>query len=305
MRFKLLTTFLIVLVLVPLAYIVLIRNHSKGPYPLYVQEIDNFTVQLSSSGAQTVFYSQKLGVGLNAKEGKNLTADVTLRDAIASGDSLFYPQQNPFEIRTLYGKPYSIFWSENNNQLSFDLKSVPTVVLEHAGSCCGCDNECGGGCSVEFFYQSTSRVSPSKWADVSIKADCPNGLRLKQKGLLHIDLSINNKGLDTADVRIVVPKILEDLELGLDEMPVGFEKVDNDRWLLLSKKIGKGLEKISLDLTLSANRTGRFRLPKIVQITGSFDGLVYPRAQVKTERAIKRTEKTYVTYQGSIYAEVK
>lgn len=305
MNRKLPLVFLIVLALGIPAYFVLIHNPVGKPYPLYVQEIDNFTVQMSSGGAQAVFYMQKLGIGVNAKEGRNFTADVTLKDAIPSGDSLYYPQQNPMEIRTLHGKPYSIFWTKNNNQLSFDLKNVPTVVLDHVGSCCDCDGECGGGCSVEFYYQSTSRVSPAEWAEITIDVDCPDGLQPKKRGVLHIDLSINNKLLDTADVRIVVPRILEGLELELAEMPGGFEKVDNDRWLLLSKEIMKGSERISFDLALTADRTGRLRLPKIVQVMGSFDELVYPRAEVETEKTLERTEKTYVTYQGSIDAEVK
>lgn len=275
--------------------------------PLYVQEKEEFIVDISKSSPGVVF-SEKLGVGVNSPKTKAYKFDCILKDRIPFESQVISPQGERLQTKTIYGNPYSIPWTLDIDQkekiISFALMDLPAIDLSRVGSCCGCSGECASACSIEFYYQTTTNLSPDKWAEVSYKVE-PEILKINKENEVKITLIITNKSLNNPWCNFTIPKKVNGVEIELVDYPTDMRKMGYRNLIMVQKKLEKKKEKVKILLKMTPIKEGTLTLDELIQVGGNLGGLIYPTVRTITSRRVEKTTTSSVIYKGNIALRAK
>jgi hypothetical protein len=278
---------------------------------LYLQETDHFTIRIHQDSAQrTTTLSANLGVGRDAPDGKEGVFDVTVTDSTPADDKWLSGRGNPWQVKTIYGKPFAIPWSAKTSNgrrtISFPLKGVP-YLGESGASCCGCGDEgtCGRGCAVEWSYKVEPNIQPAGWGDVSYLIS-PSRLIAGQDNAVTVTVTAAGGKLQQAWVRLHVPPKQASTTVRIDKFP---ESLQQRRCscgaMVVDGKLGAQPTTVSVQLTITPSDAGSLVLKDIVQAGGKLNRLTYPRASVQPKQEVSRTEATSVTYSGDLAFHVQ
>lgn len=138
---------------------------------LMLQEHELFLVDRESAGTKRVRCLQHLGVGVHSPDGEKVKFSVVMQDSLPPDIELEIPpaEADSFETKTIYGKPFMVGLARPGpGKTRYTFRNAPAVDRTVVGSCCDCDDECGGGCSVEWDVVNKPLVAPEHWGSFSL-----------------------------------------------------------------------------------------------------------------------------------------
>lgn len=283
----------------------------KKPPLLHLQETDRFTIRIhQGSDRKEVKFSELLGVGKDAPDGKAGTFDVTVTDSLPAGDRLFPGQGNPLKVQTVDGKPFSVPWQTKvagqTRTVSFRLKGVPYVGAS-GKACCGCGNEgsCGGACALEWSYDAASEVHPNGWGNVSYTVS-PTRLVAGRDNKVTVTLRADAGHLEDGWLALHVAPKQESAATRIDKFPDGFKQQQCSCGANVAEgHLSDKPQTVAVDLVITPSKPGKLVIKDAVRAGGTLKGVTYPRAAVTPGQEAARTEQTAVTYLGDLVLSVE
>jgi hypothetical protein len=272
---------------------------------IYLQERETFYVRQLQDRSQTMEFDQLVGAGMHSVNGKKELFSVKLSDRLPLDAVIIEPLGNPVKTKTIYGDPYSFDWTVDKVRpwtiLNFNLTDLPCVVLSSAGSCCGCKDECGGGCSIEYTYRANVNFNPDLWLESSVDAE-PRTLELSKPNKINVTFKFLNKNANLESFACLLPKKIEGASLSPGKIPAQTILTDLGRSFELSQKFDSRVEKGSatFEIIITPEQEKELLLTDFARFTANIKTLVYPELQILTNHKIQRAKSSKLIIMKSI-----
>jgi len=218
---------------------------------------------------------------------------------------------SPWQVKTVYGKPFLVPWvvstKAGTRQVTFPLVQVPFVGMG-TETCCGCGDEgsCGRGCAVEWSYRvSPAARRPRDWGQVGYTV-FPETLIAGRENRVTVTITAQSGRLNKGYVRLHLQPKQDTATAMIVQVPAGLQQRRcGCGVLLLEGKLGRQAQALQVVLGVVPSAPGRLVLRDVIPAGGELAGLVYPRAAVKPQQQVNRTERTTVQYLGDLTFEVR
>jgi len=249
---------------------------------LMLQEHELFLVERESSGARRIRCLQHLGVGVHSPEAEKVKFSVVVEDSLPPDITVEIPpaEADSFETKTIYGKPFMIELARPGpGKTRYSFRDAPAVDRYAAGSCCDCQDECGGGCSVEWDVVNQPLVEPEHWGSFSLEVSKDT---LVSGGNEQLSVRLSGRaggGAVLEKCSFVFPVRLPEAILQVGELPEplsGFTagRIKRITWEAPADTAAD--VDITFPMRVFCMRPGEIGIPDFVSVKASLPGLRYP-----------------------------